>query len=97
MKNRGPQLWKEGAAKRHLNVHLCDFLINLFKILQKRGGRYAAPSRAPPLNPRVVYSGCEAAVIKQTHHLPVSLCMTARGHEQTSFFREEISRNEGYM
>ena len=44
----GPQLWKEGAEKWHLNVHFSFFLIFFCKILQKRvGGGYAAP----PLNP----------------------------------------------
>ena len=34
-----PEFWKEGAGKRHLNVHFVFFSYIFCKIRQKRGGR----------------------------------------------------------
>ena len=48
----GPQFWKEGAGKGHLNVHFSVFLIieSFEEFFRKGGGGGAAPP-TPPLNP----------------------------------------------
>ena len=46
----GPNSGKRGAGKLHLSIHFNVFLINLCKILQKRGrgGRGAQPLQTIP-------------------------------------------------
>ena len=55
----GPQFWKEGAGKQHLNDHCSVFIINLSKTLQKKGDRDPSdPSPKSAHVSRYLYTWC---------------------------------------